>query len=189
MRFEHPRVPAAPLLAGAYLGGTVVAATVGGWWLYSLVAGGFAASTVILLGWWSLRRAALIVAAVLLGTLGHARFEAAAGGVGSGAVVPLGEHEVVGVVRDDPRVRGLTARIDLDVEAIDGVEAGGGVRVTLPSPLSPIRAGERLLLEVELEEPPEIEDFDDAGYLRSRGIQAVAAFPDRWERVGVADGG
>jgi competence protein ComEC len=185
----RPRVPAVPLLAGAYLVGTVVAATVGGWWVMTLAGGGFAASSAVLIGRWPTGRVAVLVVAVVLASAGHARFAAGSEGSGAGVELPLGEHSVVGVVREDARTRGVTARVDVGIESIDGVEAEGGVRVTLPAPLSPIRAGERLALELELEAPPEIEDFDYATYLGRRDIQAVAAFPERWERVGVVDGG
>ena len=90
MTSEHPRVPAVPLLAGAYLGGTVVAATVGGSWLDALVLGGFAASTLILFRWWPLRRSALLVAVVVLATVAHGRFEAGADGSDADIDLPNG---------------------------------------------------------------------------------------------------
>ena len=189
MTSDHPRIPAVPLLAAAYLAGTVIAASVGFPWLLTLVVTAWVGSTTILLRWWPLRRALLLVAAVLLCALGQARFDAVTTDAAPHIAPPLGTHEVVGVVRDEARLRGLTARVDLDIELLDGIEQRGGVRVTLPAPLSPIRPGERLRLQLNLEQPPAIEDFDYAAYLQSRDIQSVAAFPDRWERLGMTDRG
>ena len=189
MTSEHRIIPPVPLLAGAYLAGTVVAATLGGSWLQILAAGGLVASIAVFCGWWQMRRAVLIVTAVLLCALAHARFDAATSGSASQTALPPGDYELVGVVRADAQVRGLIARLDLDIETLNGSVGRGGVRVTLPAPLSPVRAGERLRLELELEAPPEVQDFDYAAYLRGRDIQAVAAFPDHWERIGMSDHG
>lgn len=87
---------------------------------------------------------------------------------------------MVGVARSDARVTGTRARVDLSLEAIDGAPAGGGLRLTLPAPADPLRAGDRLAAVVTIERPPELESFDYAGYLRGRDIHAVAAFPAAW---------
>ena len=127
--------------------------------------------------------AVLLGAFVVLGVAAHLRFSGSVGiAAGLGADM-LGEHEVVGVIRDDPRVRSLFARVDLDIELIDGGEVDGAIRVTLPPPLDPLEAGERLRMTVELEAPPEIEAFDYPAYLASRGIVAVGAFPESWTRI------
>ena len=181
----YPRLPTLPLLAGAFLSGVTLAAVVGGHWtVTALVAGASLGATSLLLR--ARPHLLLLAAMVVLAAFGHARFEAATATPSVGLAAPRGEHEVVGVIRDEPRVRGLYARIDLDVERIDGLEAGGAIRVTLPAPLDPLEVGERLQMRVELEAPPEIEAFDYAGYLASRGIHAVGAFPQFWDRTGRA---
>lgn len=131
----------------------------------------------------------LIAVLVVLVSLGHARFDHAAGDPPALSAAVLGEHEVVGVVRDDPRVRGQFSRVDLDLELIDGLDVDGAVRVTLRAPLDPLKVGERVRMTIELEEPPEIEAFDYPAYLAGRGIIAGGGFPERWDRIGREDGG
>ena len=92
-------------------------------------------------------------------------------------------HEVVAVVRSDPRLAGTLARVDLRVEAIDGVPEDGGLRLTLAAPREPLRTGDRLAVTAEIEYAPRFDDFDYAAFLRSRGIHAVAHFPERWELI------
>ena len=84
------------------------------------------------------------------------------------------------MVRSDPRLSGTIARLDLRVESVDGAPAEGGLRLTLPAPREPLRAGDRIAATVEVERPGDFDDFDYAAFLRSRGIHAVAAYPERW---------
>ena len=79
--------------------------------------------------------------------------------------------------------RGSPARLRasiLRVESIDGAAAEGGLRLTLPAPRQPLRAGDRLAASLEVERPGAFDEFDYAAFLRSRGIHAVAAYPQRW---------
>ena len=91
-----------------------------------------------------------------------------------------GVHEITGVVRSDPRVSGAITRLDLRVESIDGAAAEGGLRLRLPAPLQPLRAGDRVAATLEVERPGAFDEFDYAAFLRSRGIHAVAAYPQHW---------
>ena len=91
-----------------------------------------------------------------------------------------GVHEITGVVRSDPRLSGTIARLDLRVESIDGAAAEGGLRLTLPAPRQPLRAGDRIAATLEVERPGAFDEFDYAAFLRGRGIHAVAAYPQRW---------
>ena len=51
----------------------------------------------------------------------------------------------------------------------------------MPAPREPLREGDRIAVTAELERAPRFDDFDYAAFLRSRGIHAVAAYPERWE--------
>lgn len=179
-------MPALPAIATAFVGGTFAAALMGGgWWLTVLVAALASWATAA----WSRSRISLLVllALVTFAAAGHARFESSHDTAPSELATLQGPHEVVGTIREEPHFRGITARVDLDVESIDGNGASGGLRLTLPAPRTALRAGDRLLFAGEIERPPEIEDFDYAAYLRSRGIDAVAAYPPRWEVTGHED--
>lgn len=184
MRPPYPRVPTLPLFAGAFLLGVVAAAVLEtSWWLTATAAALIAGTTYFAIVRRHVRPWLLVALAVLV-TLGHARFELNDRAPSELLASARGEHEVVGVVRDDPRVRGLFARVDLEVERVDGREVGGGARITMPAPLDPLRAGDRLRLVVELEDPPELDDFDYPGFLASRGIYAVGGFPEFWRVEG-----
>ena len=149
------------------------------WWLTAAVAAllPLAADARLLRG---RARPALLVCAAIAVTLGHARFEASVDAAPPPLAAIRGEHEVVGTIREDPRLRGLYARVDLAVASVDGAPVTGGLRVTLPTPFDPLAAGDRLRLVVDLEDPPAIDAFDYPAFLASRGIYAVAAFPDFW---------
>ena len=123
----------------------------------------------------------MLLAAAALAAAGHARASEAESRPPPPLASLEGMHEVVGVVRSDPRLSGTVARVDLRVESIDGAAQAGGLRLTLPAPREPLRAGDRLLVRAEIERPQELDEFHYAAFLRGRGIHAVAAFPDRWE--------
>ena len=183
----YPRLPTLPLLAGSFLAGVTAAAIVDREWVFTALIG----ALLSMLAWFAFQRrrpSMLLAAMVVLATFGYARFEASTEALAGVSTAPRGEYEVVGVIRDEPRVRGLYARIDLKVERLDGLEASGAIRVTLPAPLDPLQASERLRMRVELEAPPEIEAFDYPAYLASQGIHAVGAFPESWDRIGHAGG-
>ncbi len=180
---RRPLLPALPLVAASFIAGTVGGAVLGGpWWATLLVAGLVAAVVVLAAG----RRAlgaplVLLVALVAVAAAGHARVEEAESMPPPLLAALEGTHDVVGVVRSDPRPSGTLARLDLRVETLDGVEQDGGLRLTMPAPREPLREGDRIAVTAEIERAPRFDDFDYAAFLRSRGIHAVAAFPERWE--------
>ena len=51
----------------------------------------------------------------------------------------------------------------------------------MPAPHEPLREGDRIAVTAEIERAPRFDDFDYAAFLRSRGIHAVAAYPERWD--------
>ena len=176
-------LPALPLVAASFIAGTVAGAVLGGpWWATLTIAALSGAVVVALAG-----RAALgaplvlLVALVAVAAAGHARLEEAETRPPPPLARLTGTHEVVGVVRSDPRLSGTLARVDLRVETIGGVAHEGGLRVTMPAPREPLREGDRIAVTAEIERAPSFDDFDYAAFLRSRGIHAVAAYPERWE--------
>ena len=177
------RLPALPLAAAAFIAGCISGALIGGPWtatLLAALAAGAAVALVRLRRGASTRALLLLIAVIALAAAGHARGSEA----DSRPPPPLasleGVHEITGVVRSDPRVSGAITRLDLRVESIDGAAAEGGLRLRLPSPLQPLRAGDRLAATLEVERPGAFDEFDYATFLRSRGIHAVAAYPQRW---------
>ena len=177
-------MPAVPLVAASFIAGSVAGSLLGGpWWATLLVALLAAAASLLLRGPAATTRSGLLVllAATAVAAAGHARASEAE----SRPLPPLatleGTHEVVGVVRSDPRLSGTVARVDLRVDSVDGEPQSGGLRLTLPAPREPLRAGDRLTVTAEIERPPKLDDFDYAAFLRRRGIHAVATFPERWE--------
>lgn len=181
-------MPAPLLAAAAYVAGTLLAALLGGpWWVTALLAALIALAASVQAGD---RRAWLALgAAVALAAAGHAHYDAIASRPPPALAALTGTHELEGVARDDARRSGRLAQVDLSVERVDGAPAAGGLRLTLPAPLDPLRAGERLRFTGRIEPPPAANDFDYAAYLGSRGIYAVSAYPVAWERLGGVDGG
>ena len=172
-------MPSAPLLALAFVAGTMAAAVLGGpWWASMAVAAACA-------GAWRLTSSGgptlVFVAAVALVGAGHARWAAADGAPAPAIASIEGTHVIEGLVSTEPTLTGAFARFDLEVRAIDGVATrAGGVRVTVrtSSRASGVpRAGDLVRLSGGIERPPEIEEFDYAAYLRSAGIHAVVGFP------------
>ena len=184
------RLPPLPLLALVFTAGIVAAATLGGpWWATGAVTAALAGAVAA----WrppTQRVALLAVAAVAVAAAGHARFAEADRGPSPALAGLTGTHSVEGVARADAFVSGIFARVDIDVDTVNGEPvAAGGLRVRLAAPAEPLRAGDRLAIDAELEPPPQIEDFDYARFLRSRGIYAVAAFPERWTVIERDTGG
>ena len=176
-------LPALPLVAASFIAGTVGGALLGGpWWATLLVAALAALVAAAVAGPRALGSPLLLlVAIVAVAAAGHARVEEAESRPPPPLASLTGMHDVVGVVRADPRLSGTLARLDLRVETIDGVERGGGLRLTMPAHREPLREGDRIAVTAEIERAPRFDDFDYAAFLRSRGIHAVAAFPERWE--------
>ncbi len=184
-RAEHPG-PIWPLLAVfsvAYLVGTAAGILLGGpWWLTAGV--GATVAVAALLARLAPTSTPLLLAAVALAGAGHARWQAHDAAAPPPIVGVTGIHVLTGIAREDPIVRGRLARIDLDIEAVDGKASSGGLRLTMLAQDTPVRAGDRIRVAGEVEPPPTIEGFDYAGYLRSRGIVATVAYPQRVEIVG-----
>ena len=140
-------LPALPLVAASFIAGTVGGALLGGpWWATLLVAVLAAAAVAVAGGHRALDASSMLLLVALIATAaaGHARV-----GEADGRPQPLlatldGSHEVVGIVRADPRLSGTLARLDLRVESIDDAERGGGLRLTLPAPREPLREGDRI---------------------------------------------
>ena len=178
MRPPGPLWPPLAVLSTAYLAGTAAGVLLGGaWWLTVVV--GTTLALAALLARLAPTSMALLVAAVALAGAGHARWEAHAAAAPPPTAAIEGVHTLTGTAREDASVRGTFARIDLDVETVDGAPSSGGVRVTMLAPASPVRAGERVRVTGKVEPPPDIEGFDYAGYLRSRGVVATVAYPQR----------
>ena len=178
------RVPALPLAAAAFIVGSIGGVLVGGPWPLMLLAALAAATAAVLLhrGWGS-RTLLVLLAVAALAAAGHARGSEADARPPPPLASLEGVHEITGVVRSDPRVLGAITRLDLRVESIGGAAAEGGLRLTLPAPRQPLRAGDRIAATVEVERPGAFEEFDYAAFLRSRGIHAIAAYPERWTLI------
>ncbi|MXW34786.1 MAG: DUF4131 domain-containing protein, partial [Chloroflexi bacterium] len=108
-------LPALPLVAASFIAGTAGGAVLGGpWWATLAVAALGAAVVAAVAG-----RAALgaplvlLVALVAAAAAGHARLEEAESRPPPPLARLTGTHEVVGVVRSDPRLSGTLARLDL----------------------------------------------------------------------------
>ncbi len=178
------RAPALLTMAAAYTAGTVLGVTLGGaWWLTALVAALIAAASLLRDG---RERALVAAAAVCLAAAGHARVESLLAQPPPPLASVSGVREVEGIARADAAVTGTRARVYLDVTRVDGEPFEGGLRLTLPAPAEPLRAGERLRFVADVGPPPPVEDFDYAAFLRARDIVLVAAFPTWWERDGRA---
>ncbi|MGE3855997.1 MAG: DNA internalization-related competence protein ComEC/Rec2 [Dehalococcoidia bacterium] len=185
-------MPGAILAAAAYAGGTALGAVLGGpWWQTALLASMLALAAALHApdrrGW------AVLLACVLLAAGGHARYAAAADVPPPPLAAIDGVRVVTGVAREDARLRGSLATIDLDVEAIDERPASGGLRLLVRSADDPVRAGERIRFNGRVEPlptaPTEADTFDYGAYLRSRDVHALALYPISWERLGQTEDG
>lgn len=184
-RAEHPGPiwPPLAVFSVVYLVGTAAGILLGGpWWLTAGV--GATVAVAALLARLAPTSTPLLLAAIALAGAGHARWQAHDAAAPPPIAGVTGIHVLTGIAREDPIVRGRLARIDLDIEAVDGRASSGGLRLTMLAQNTPVRAGERIRVAGEVEPPPTIEGFDYAGYLRSRGIVATVAYPQRVEIVG-----
>jgi competence protein ComEC len=164
-----------PLLAGAFAGGMVLAAALGGPWAATALVTALLAASATLRG----RLTPLIaVAAIATATAGHARYLDERDAPPPPVATTRGPHLVEGTLRAGSSIRGRTARADLDVVRLDGRPTNGGLRLTYVATDEPLRAGDRVVFRGEIEDPPAIEAFDYAAYLRGRDIHGVVAFPD-----------
>ncbi len=128
----------------------------------------------------------VLLVAVTLVTAGHARWDAHEAAAPPSLSRVTGAHTLIGVAREDAVVRGTLARLDIDVDSVDGAHAEGGVRVTMLASTEPVRAGQRVQVAGTVAPPPELDGFDYPGYLRSRGIVVTVSYPERAEVLGDA---
>ncbi|MFA7250287.1 MAG: DNA internalization-related competence protein ComEC/Rec2 [Dehalococcoidia bacterium] len=180
-------IPPLALAAGAYAAGTILGALLGGpWWTTALLASTLAAAAALRES--DARGRATLLAAVVIAAGGHARYEALAAAPPPALASLAGTHEVTGIAREDARLRGSLAQVDLDVERVDGAASAGGVRLRLRAPDPPLLAGERIRFTGRLEDPGRDEApqdaFDYAAFLRSRDIHALSQYPVDWARLG-----
>ena len=119
----------------------------------------------------------LVLAAVAGGA--HARFNDASDQPRSALASAVGTHEVSGTAREDAVVSGTFARVDLRVDRLDGAPIAGGLRRTVPA-REPIERGDLVTATVEVEPLTAFDDADIADRLRPIGLDATAAFPERW---------
>ncbi|MFQ5987419.1 MAG: DNA internalization-related competence protein ComEC/Rec2 [Dehalococcoidia bacterium] len=126
--------------------------------------------------------------AILLGGLcltlflcGALRFGAAPTGVELQSYIGQGTVEVIGVVDEEPEPRDSTTNLRLSAREIntDGEweEVSGSILVRttrFPS----YAYGDLLQVVGELEEPPQLEDFDYRAYLARQGIYSTMYYPE-----------
>lgn len=182
-RHAGPLWPPIAVLGCAYLAGTAAGVLLDAPWWFALSVGAMLALAARLAGV-APASTALLAAAVALAGTGDARWQAHESTAPAPVSTVRGVHVFTGTAREDASVRGTLARIDLDVEAVDGAPSAGGVRITMLARARPVRAGERVRVTGTVEPPPDLEGFDYAGYLRSRGIVATVTYPQRVEIVG-----
>lgn len=173
------------MLALGYSAGVGAGAILGGPWLLTATLAGLLSVAAILRGE---RRLWLIVAVATLAGAGHARIAARDQVPPPPLASVAGTHVVIGVVRDDAVFSGMTARVDLDVETVDGSPLAGGIRARLITDGGTgIRAGDRLRVTARLDAPDPVEALDYVAFLRDRDIYLLGAMTADWERAGAAD--
>ncbi len=170
-----------PLLlaaAAAYILGVLTALIAGGEWWLSVALWLLVGGCVVV--WRPTPRTfvtLLVLAAVAGGA--HARFNDASDQPRSALASAVGTHEVSGTAREDAVVSGTFARVDLRVDRLDGAPIAGGLRRTVPA-REPIERGDLVTATVEVEPLTAFDDADIADRLRPIGLDATAAFPERW---------
>ncbi len=197
MRAPSPAhtLPVLPLLAAAYAGGAAAAgavvttAGVDAWQMPALTAVLVAAALVV-------RGAAtplIVTAALALAGTAFVRHESSLDGPPAAIAELRGVHAFEVSVRSDPVARGRFARLEGDVRAIDGRPAEGALRLTILLGDEPPREGDRIAFRGETEPLDDAlrdgDSQDYARFLRSRGIDATIAFPERLEVVAHDEGG
>jgi len=188
------RVPILPLLAGGYVAGTVGGAILGGPWLLTLLLGALLIGTLLLAAPADGRASAnaLVLAMALtagVASFAHWRIDHLDAQPPPPLAAMTGTHEVVGVARGDAVLDGSMQRVDLEVESVDGMPFEGGVRMSARVDVGLAAVGDRLRVLAAFDEPPTVEAFDYAAYLRDRDIYLVATFPREWEYLGTTDRG
>lgn len=167
------------LLALAWLGGI---ASVALWNAPAWLAGVYILALLpALLQGWLPRKPVILVAAVVMATLGAARFDAWQNADAPDLTQYVGERvELTGRVRDLPRPGLTTVRYEVEVGQIHGAtgpnDTSGAVIVTLDQ-YARLEPGSLVRVEGTLDAPPVFEDFDYRAYLARRGVVATMFYP------------
>lgn len=178
MRTASPPALALPVvLVGVAIGVGATGATVDESLLLPLVAVAglaVAACTVALSG--RLAGGALVAlcaSGVLIGAWRGASAALPTGADSVVAAIGIDEHELGGVLADEPRPREDRFQLVLDEVVVDGRPLRGRLLAWVPRTLDFV-PGDRVALRGALEAPPQIEGFDYPAYLARQGIGAVA---------------
>ena len=189
-----------PALAGALVAGLMIGA---GWDAPPAALALFAIAAAFALALSASLRISLIPALAAL-ALAAGTLRASWTDEPGAALVPYraaGGIELAGTIADDPKESAGAATFTLRAESVrrepetERTPVSGLVRVTA-APTSEIaqsrapplfRYGDRLLLSGQLQDPPELDDFDFPAYLERQGIRFVMSFPA--VRLVSADGG
>lgn len=181
------RTPVLPILAAAYVGGAIAGAILGGSWALTFLLTALGGLAVVLAGTSARGTILLVCCMIAVASVAHHRVERLDARPAPPLAAMTGTHEVVGVVRDTPVTSGTSQRTDVDVDSVDGAAIEGGVRGWFRVEGAPLEAGDRIRFTAALVEPPAIEAFDYATFLRDRDIYLVAESVRGWERIGWDD--
>ncbi len=95
--------------------------------------------------------------------------------------------EIVGVVAEEPEPKDSSLAFILSARELNGEEVTGTVLVrTSRYPI--YEYGDLVRATGELEEPPQLEDFDYGAYLARQGIYSVMYYPDDVELIATGQG-
>jgi competence protein ComEC len=173
---------AATLFAAAWLLGVAAAAFTGGKPAAAVAAAGLLAWGAFLIRP-RFSTLAVLPVAVAVVVLGAWRYEATVpdSADGIGALNGTGEVRLEAVIDADPIDRPTSRLYEMRVEAVEEQErwrdTDGRVLIRVPA-FSSYRFGDRLVVEGEMEEPPEAPGFDYPAYLLRRGITSSMAYPE-----------
>ncbi len=126
----------------------------------------------------------LVVGSIVFGVLGAARYEDSLPQQGPSLISHyngLGELEIQATVCEEPDSGGQYGFVLLDDISVDlnghMTPLDGRVGVTTSDP-RPLHYGDTLSLRASLETPPQLGDFDYAGYLALSGVYSTAFCPE-----------
>ncbi len=130
---------------------------------------------------WRKQRAILLVGLCLIAFLcGAIRFQAVPTADALQSYIGAGTVEIIGVVAEEPDPKNGATNLLLSAREInldgDWLEASGGVLVRTTRYPS-YRYGDLLQVSGELEEPPQLSDFDYRAYLARQGIYSTMYYP------------
>jgi competence protein ComEC len=175
------RVALPSVLVGVVVGILLADAGAGaGSWALLGAAGGLVAAAAAVAPW-HFRSAGVGLGLVLIGiAVGGSREGSAALPVGPGSVTALvgqGALDVEGTLTDEPRAHQDRQQAVIGDVSVAGPVAGpieGRILLWLPRSTS-VGAGDRVRLQVSLEEPEDFDGFGYRAYLARQGIGAVAS--------------